>query len=185
MPVSPSHLLLTTTDRRMAKTRQLAHGAAVAWLFPSLVQVRLEGRAILYPAPIPFPDPSPTTPEQDAAALAASFPEGSAESSPQWWEAKRRDMFESLSPELRASFCRPKPGAELKDDPAEWVDELPADAAGADAKTQAALARAWDNFAVLALQPESVEVLDLGAKPHTRTQWTSATDAPRKTDLVP
>lgn len=38
---------------------------------------------------------------------------------------------------------------------------------------------------MLALQPESVEVLDLGAKPHTRTQWTSVTDAPRKTEVVP
>lgn len=44
---------------------------------------------------------------------------------------------------------------------------------------------AWENFAVLALQPESVEVLDLGSKPHKRTQWTQTHVDPKKTDLVP
>lgn len=169
----------------MAKTRQMEHGAAVAWLFPSLVQVRLEGRMILYPSPIPFPDPPSTTPEEDAKTLAESFPKDAPEADPQWWERKRKELWEGLSPELRASFCRPMPGAELKDDPNNWIEELPADSDGADEKTKEALARAWENFAVLALQPESVEVLDLGAKPHTRTQWTSATDAPRKTEVVP
>lgn len=169
----------------MAKTRQLGHGGAVAWLFPSLVQVRLEGRALLYPSPIAFPSPPSSSAEEDAAALAASFPPGAPEADPAWWERKRRELWDALSPELRASFCRPKPGAELKDDPNNWVDALPASDEGADEKMKDALKRAWENFAVLALQPERAEVLDLGASPHTRTEWTSATDAPRKTDLVP
>lgn len=108
----------------MAKTRQMEHGAAIAWLFPSLVQVRLEGRMILYPSPIPFPDPPSTTPEEDARTLAESFPKDAPEADPQWWEKKRKELWNGLSPELRASFCRPKPGAELKDDPNNWIEEL-------------------------------------------------------------
>lgn len=118
----------------MAKTRQMEHGAAIAWLFPSLVQVRLEGRMVLYPSPIPFPSPPSTTPEQDAQTLASTFPKDAPESSPEWWERKRKELWDGLSPELRASFCRPKPGAELKDDPNNWIEELVgSDVEGADA----------------------------------------------------
>lgn len=104
----------------MAKTQQFEHGAAIAWMFPSMVQVRLEGRAILYPSALP----SSTSASDDAKALAGTFPQGVPEADPQWWEDKRRDLWNALSSELRASFSRPKPGMQLQDDPENWVDEL-------------------------------------------------------------
>lgn len=170
----------------MAKTRQHEKGAAIAWLFPSMVQVRLEGRAILYPSPIPFPDPPKTTAKEDADAVAATFAKDTPEADPQWWEQKRKDLWNGLSPDLRASFSRPQPGAELKDDPDNWIDELPADDKElSDEKLKEAYKKAWENFAVLALEPEYVEVLDLGSKPHKRTLWESATKEPKKKPLNP
>ncbi|GMK59436.1 hypothetical protein CspeluHIS016_0800420 [Cutaneotrichosporon spelunceum] len=108
------------------------------------------------------------------------------ESSPSWWDAERTRLWDSLSPALRATFARPAPpGSTLTDapDPSAWVKRLEPQAQGPEeAKSHA---EAWQNFAVVALAPERVEMLELACDPHRRVCWVRDGETWVREDLVP
>lgn len=47
------------------------------------------------------------------------------------------------------------------------------------------LTEAWEHFAVVALAPERVEMLELACEPHRRTCWMHDGDSWVKEELVP
>lgn len=110
----------------------------------------------------------------------------SPESSPSWWEAERGRIWDSLSPALRATFARPAPpGTTLADAPSpeSWITRLETHAkTPEEAKS---LTFAWEHFAVVALAPERVEMLELACEPHRRACWVRDGDGWVKEELVP
>ncbi|GAA5824749.1 hypothetical protein JCM3770_007143 [Rhodotorula araucariae] len=161
--------LVITTDARSPKARQLASQPAVEiawWLAATQHQFRLVGRAHVLPSP--------------ALATSAAFPFPADQLAPYApgfsWEAERARQFRRLSPELRASFCRPVPGTPLS----QWagsLDDLPAtlpewaDKAESDEQKRQ-IDEAFKNFALVVIDCTEVDLVDLGAQPNTRTHWT-------------
>ncbi|BEI84161.1 hypothetical protein CcaverHIS002_0407650 [Cutaneotrichosporon cavernicola] len=108
------------------------------------------------------------------------------ESSPSWWEAERARIWDSLSPALRATFGRPAPpGSTLADAPDQstWITSLESNAK--DPEESKGLIEAWQNFAVVALAPQRVEMLELSCEPHRRACWVRDGEAWIKEELVP
>ncbi|BGP38628.1 hypothetical protein JCM10450v2_002578 [Rhodotorula kratochvilovae] len=164
-----SDKLVITTDARTPKARQLASQPAVEiawWLSATQHQFRLLGRAYVLPSP--------------SLPSAAAFPFPAEKLAPYTggfsWEAERQRQFRRLSPELRASFCRPTPGTKLgewggrmEDLPAtlpEWVDKAEND------EQRGQIEEAFENFALVVIDCTEVDLVDLGAQPNTRTRWT-------------
>ena len=56
--------------------------------------------------------------------------DGAEESDPNWWEEKRKQVWENeMSGHLRGSFGRPGPGtplSEVKEKPEDWIERLDA-----------------------------------------------------------
>jgi hypothetical protein len=108
------------------------------------------------------------------------------ESSRSWWEAERARIWDSLSPALRATFARPAPpGSTLADAPSPetWITRMEAHAKNPEEAK--GLIDAWEHFAVVALAPERVEMLELACEPHRRACWVRDGDAWVKEELVP
>ncbi|CAK9786108.1 hypothetical protein CC85DRAFT_283786 [Cutaneotrichosporon oleaginosum] len=108
------------------------------------------------------------------------------ESSPSWWEAERARIWDSLSPALRATFARPAPpGSTLADAPSPetWITRMEAHAKNPEEAK--GLTEAWEHFAVIALAPERVEMLELACEPHRRACWVRDGDSWVKEELVP
>ena len=121
--VTPSNLLLTTTDTRMQKPTQLAshHDVEIAWwIEPPAIQFRLQGKAYTLP-----PDKT-----EVAKALKAMGLQGD-EADGKWWENKRKEVWEKeMSGHLRGSFARPAPGTPLDQidtKPEDWPTKLDPD----------------------------------------------------------
>ncbi|WOO85931.1 uncharacterized protein LOC62_07G009417 [Vanrija pseudolonga] len=175
--VSPSGLLLSTTDTRMPKLAQIAQQPAVeaAWLFQtSLVQFRIRGDAFAV-----GPDGMPST----GAPVDADSPEAAAA----WWADERARLFQSgIGDYLRATFARPAPPGSLLADappPDTWPAAVPPEATTPEQHAALELARA--HFAVLAIVPRRVEILELRTSPHRRREWVLGSEGWVQTDLVP
>ncbi|EIW71157.1 hypothetical protein TREMEDRAFT_27724, partial [Tremella mesenterica DSM 1558] len=130
--ISPSGLLILTTDTRMQKPVHLAlnHTVEAAWwIEPSNVQFRITGQAYTFP----LPSSSPTEVSSALQGLGLkdieeSQGEEKEECTSEWWEKERIRLWEeSMSGHLRASFARPKPGKSLEqvEHPSEWPVSLP------------------------------------------------------------
>lgn len=110
----------------------------------------------------------------------------SPESSPSWWEAERARIWDSLNPALRATFARPAPpGTTLADAPASesWITRM--DTHAKTPEGAKALTFAWENFAIVVLAPERVEMLELACEPHRRACWVRDGEMWVKEELVP
>ncbi|GAA5836079.1 hypothetical protein JCM9279_002187 [Rhodotorula babjevae] len=181
-----SDKLVITTDARSPKARQLASTPTVEiawWLAATQHQFRLLGRAYVLASPSfssrtnsePFPFPSAhLAPYADFA-----------------WEDERIRQFRKMSPELRASFCRPVPGTTV----AAWggkLEDLPVtlpegvDKAENDEQKKQ-LEQALENFALVVIDCTEVDLVDLGSQPNTRTRWTfdTASNEWKEEELVP
>ncbi|CAG7853902.1 SubName: Full=Uncharacterized protein {ECO:0000313/EMBL:CCA67921.1} [Serendipita indica DSM 11827] len=178
-------ILQTTTDIRSAKTSQMRHrqnppssenkpDAEIVWWFSTPnVQFRLSCYTHLLPAA--------GHPWRDAFPIDLT---GRRENGVDW-EQVRVDAFNALSPFLRASFARPPPGSVL-DDPEEaktWPVELPQlDEQGADPRVK----EAFEHFAVVYLEVDAVDVVDLGVVPNQRSLYRRQRQGGwAKTRLVP
>jgi hypothetical protein len=96
------------------------------------------------------------------------------------------------SPYLRATFARPAiPGSSLADapDPKTWPVALHESSQGGERvsgdEDALALALAKENFVLLIIDPRRVEMLDLRASPHERTEWVRRDGEWIETALVP
>jgi pyridoxamine 5'-phosphate oxidase len=186
--VTPSGLLLTTTDVRMQKPNHLAHDPSVEiawWILDSAIQLRITGKAYIVSA-----DAATTR----KAIQAMGVQEGE-EGKNEWWQDMREQLWKDLSGHLRGSFGRPTPGTPLdqvKEKPEDWIQRLdpesvslhisivfffchPADNQD-DPKQKKDIEFAKGNFAIIAVQPTGVEVLELKPQPNRRTQWTKQSD---------
>ncbi|KAF7347307.1 Pyridox-oxase-2 domain-containing protein [Mycena venus] len=104
---NPAHpLLLATTDVRTPKTAQMIanpHVQIVWWIDGSQEQYRIAGKAHIVPAP-------GHTLHKHFLHTIKSLSEGGSFD----WEAKRIEVFKSMSPVMKASWCRPTPGSRLE-----------------------------------------------------------------------
>ncbi|ORX34005.1 pyridoxamine 5'-phosphate oxidase-domain-containing protein [Kockovaella imperatae] len=168
--ITPSNLLLTTTDTRMQKPLQLGehHQVEIAWwMEPPAVQFRLRGQAFTLPA----------DQNQVSKALKELGVQGE-EADAKWWEEKRKSIWANdMSGHLRGSFGRPPPGkplSEIKEKPEDWPERL--DAESDDPEQQKLIDNALSHFALIAFKVEWAEYLELKPSPNRRTQWTKKSD---------
>jgi pyridoxamine 5'-phosphate oxidase len=174
-------ILQTTTDIRSAKSIQIHNGspAEVLWWFPETeAQFRLQCRAFLLPA----------LSHQWRKEFPTDLAGGREGAEPEVaWEAKRVECFNSLSSFLRASFARPSPGSELGDHPEKaknWPKELPKLGEGSKEEREKVQA-AFENFAVLYLEVEEVDLVDLGVIPNEHHRYVFRDEKWFKSTLVP
>jgi len=171
-------ILETTTDIRSSKCRQFIQNrsaAEVLWWFPeSESQFRLQCRPFVLPAlSHEWRREFPT--DLTGEAL------GELD-----WEAARVESFNRLSPSLRASFARPAPGSELveREKARDWPKEL--SKLGQESEEEKEMVRwAFENFAVLYLEVEEVDFVDLGVLPNERCRYVFQAGEWLKSVLVP
>jgi pyridoxamine 5'-phosphate oxidase len=103
------------------------------------------------------------------------------------WEAERINCFNGLSSFLRASFARPAPGSELSDPELakKWPNELPKIGEEENEKQKELVQQAFQNFAVLYLEVDEVDFVDLGVVPNERHLFRREANDWVKTMLVP
>ncbi|KAK0542761.1 tRNA-dihydrouridine synthase 2 [Tilletia horrida] len=179
--------LLTTSDIRAPKVNQLVQSggwAELAWWHDTAqLQFRIFGQLHVLPRP-----GHPLAEQFPRQRLAPSRQGGDNGSEPFDWEEERLRVFHKMSPGLLASFARPTPGSKhpnadrlgegeggpgeddkpAKDDlQSPWPQELPQPTkldGGKDDLTQEQqklLQESQSNFALLVLEPHSVDVVDL------------------------
>ena len=167
-PASP--LLITSTDVRSPKIQQIAHADTVElvwWIDATSDQFRISGPARIFAAPgyvSPISEPLRAAP--DCAGIEASDID---------WEAKRRELFDAVSQQMRATWCRPPPGSPLQGGYKgmnDWPVEVPKPS---EAKTEGEkeLAElALNNYALIVIEPMYIDWVQMALKPNRRTFFT-------------
>ncbi|KAI9067180.1 hypothetical protein FKP32DRAFT_1564218, partial [Trametes sanguinea] len=93
------------------------------------------------------------------------------------WEAQRRELFAKMSPGMRASWCVPgAPGSVLEsyEEQKAWPRKVPQDPeTEEDRKNEET---ALKNFALMLIEPVSVDWVELGVQPNRRTVFTRRED---------
>jgi len=188
-------LLLTTTDIRTPKTKQIAQNARVeiAWWIPGTQeQFRIAGKAYVYPSHEFSKDTAvaPEVTESDigegektlmevaAQKLAWDFPARELGGESFDWEAKRVEVFEEMSGHMKASWARPIPGTPLPGGYSAakaWPETLPklseVKAGEAGSETKGQVEYALKNFALVVIDPLEVDYVELGTVPNQRTKF--------------
>lgn len=195
-PVTPSGLLLTTTDTRMQKPNHLAHDPTVElawWIEDPAIQFRITGKAYTIPT-----DPSEVQGVLDKIGLDGE------DAKAEFWEDKRKDLWKNLSGHLRGSFGRPPPGKkldEIEEKPEDWISRLDVESVSRacimtywvhkaskmpgrgehrswqdDPKQKKDIEWAQSHFALIAIKPENAEMLELKPAPNVRTQYNKQSD---------
>ncbi|WWC86778.1 uncharacterized protein L201_001657 [Kwoniella dendrophila CBS 6074] len=169
--ITPSSLLLTTTDTRMSKPVHLKHDPTVEiawWIESTNVQFRITGKAVT----IPSSTSSNSTENSDTLdAIRLLGVEGLEEGTKEYWENKRKELWKGVSGHLRAGFGRPTPGKQLDqvESSDNWPETIPAESDKPE--EQKTIESAYSHFAIIAIAPEQVEYLELKPIPNRRTQW--------------
>lgn len=176
-PEQTGNAMMFCTDIRSPKIRQLVdrtedcqsgRSASVCWWFAeSGEQYRI--RALTYVVPPPslqseFPKFMPAGKKLNPQNL------GSIEFD---WECERKRIFEKVSPGLQASFLRSIPGEKLEHVP---DDQQPKSYWPTEINTDEEKSMALDRFALVVLDPISVDFLKLKDEPNERIQWTKLDD---------
>ncbi|EFP86483.1 uncharacterized protein PGTG_12439 [Puccinia graminis f. sp. tritici CRL 75-36-700-3] len=190
--------LLVCTDVRSPKVGQLLHTsrasgepssgvlpsqsgplASICWWFsPTGEQYRIQARAYVISAESERGRVAGLTAEQ-ARRLG---PRGGADFQ---WEAERLRVYEKLSSELKASFVGENaPGSRLVADASEKpTADLEKQLEMGDQELRAA---ALKHFALIVLEPVSVDLVQLKTKPHHRFSWKKTPSGDwEETELVP
>ncbi|KAJ7579752.1 hypothetical protein C8J56DRAFT_963534 [Mycena floridula] len=185
-------LVLTTTDSRTPKTSQIIAHPAVElawWIEGTEEQYRISGNATLIPEP-------KNSLHQNFLHLTRAVSPGSGMEALKKdgidWEAKRLEVFRSMSPYMKASWCRPVPGSPLvggQDEAKKWpvrVDEPGDGDSEADRENRKNWDFAFGNFSLLVIDPHEVDYVELAVKPNRRTRF-SRTEAGQweEQELVP
>jgi len=166
-------LLLTTTDIRTPKISQIIQNPNVEvawWIDGTQEQYRIAGLAHIVSAPDhTLHSNFANTVSTGSPALAALQREGFD------WEAKRKDVFNSMNGSMKATWCRPPPGSRLHggaEEAAKWPETLPklGEAEGEDEENN--LKMAFRNFALVVIHPMEVDYVELGKMPNQRTRFT-------------
>ncbi|KAJ7292692.1 pyridoxamine 5'-phosphate oxidase-domain-containing protein [Mycena rebaudengoi] len=177
----PSHpLLVLTTDVRTPKTAQMIanpHVQVVWWFDSTQEQYRIAGRAHIIPAPGHALHKHFIHSVQ-ALSHGAAFD----------WEAKRQEVFRSMTAERKASWCRPVPGSRLEggqEEAKKWPVEFEEPKEG-DEEGKRNWETALSNFALIVIEPTDVDYVELGPVPNQRTRfWMTAKGEWTEEELVP
>ncbi|KAJ7292673.1 pyridoxamine 5'-phosphate oxidase-domain-containing protein [Mycena rebaudengoi] len=177
----PSHpLLVLTADVRTPKMAQMIanpHVQVVWWFDGTQEQYRIAGRAHIIPAPGHALHKHFIHSVQ-ALSHGAAFD----------WEAKRLEIFRSMSPNSKASWCRPVPGSRLKggqDEAKKWPVEIEEPKEG-DEEGKRNWETALSNFALIIIEPTGVDYVELSPVPNLRTRfWMTAKEEWTEEQLVP
>jgi len=161
-------LLLTSTDIRTPKTSQILSNPnieVVWWIEGTEEQYRLAGQAHIVSAP-GHTLHSHFANAVSSPALAALQRESFD------WEVKRRDVFDSMNGRMKASWCRPPPGSRLDDGVnLTWPESLPELGKAKDEEEEKNLKMALENFALVVIDPNEVDYVELGKMPNERTKF--------------
>lgn len=185
-------LLLTSTDARTPKVRQLAQNARVeiAWWIPGIQeQFRIAGRAYVLPSP-EFGTDTVVPPVGEVLAgekaqmelgvrkLEGDFPGAELGGEGFDWEGKRVEVFDTMSGHMKASWVRPVPGTPLPGGYAaakEWPESLPklseVEEGDGGEESKRLLKDALKNFALVVIDPMEVDYVELGVMPNQRTNF--------------
>ncbi|KAI0352289.1 hypothetical protein OH77DRAFT_1428836 [Trametes cingulata] len=164
-------LLVTSTDARTPKVEQLRANQRVEiawWMEGSQDQFRLTGFARTFPSPSASGDISHPTPIPEGAVALKTL-----ESQGFDWEAKRRELFNKMSPGMRASWCVPQPpGSAIGsyEEQKEWPRQVPSEPESEEDKKNAEIA--LSRFALMLIEPFQVDWVELGIQPNRRTVFT-------------
>ncbi|KAH8094647.1 pyridoxamine 5'-phosphate oxidase-domain-containing protein [Cristinia sonorae] len=167
-------ILLTTTDIRTPKVTQMLSNTTVEvawWLEGSQDQFRFSGRAAVISHPEhPF-HVMRNIPQGSALAKLSESGEIGGEHGKLDWEKKRREVFDTMSAHMRASWCRPPPGTVLSsyDDAKTWAATVPKIGEAETEEDKANQAEALQNFALVLIEPLQVDWVQLGVIPNRRT----------------
>lgn len=182
-------LLLTTTDIRTPKVSQLAHGSRVeiAWWLPGAQeQFRISGNAYILPSKQfvddtetlqggtgPLPEPETRRIVATARELHEAFSKAVLVQGGFDWEAKRMEVFESMSGHMRATWVRPVPGTSMEkyEDANAWPETVPK-LSEANEQNKPLVIEATGNFALVVIDPSVVDHVELGVLPNQRTMYT-------------
>jgi len=167
-PGSPAvPLIVVTTDIRSTKVAELPpnaqlkpNGEAAWYISETVEQYRVSGIVHILPHP--------------KHHLAESFPAARLAKGGKGldWEEYRRRIFNVEMPAfMRASFCRPPPGSPMKsyDEGKKWVKELPSEYEAENEEEKKLVDEALSNFALVVLEPLSVDYVEMGITPNQRT----------------
>ena len=157
-------ILLTTTDIRTPKVEQILADDTVQinwWIEASMDQFRLTGKVSL------VPEPSNKVFHSGGSIAFERLSAGGFD-----WEAKRIQVFDSLSGHMRACWCRPPPGSPMKggyDEAKKWPETIPTTSGAANEKEKELVEQALGNFALVLIEPTYVDWVQLGIVPNRRT----------------
>lgn len=162
-------LLVTSTDARTPKVAQAHANQRVElawWMEGSQDQFRLIGLTHIFPSPSSGA-PSKPTPIPPEAIAFKTLGEQRFD-----WDAKRREVFEKMSPGMRASWCVPHtPGTPIDsyEEQKGWVKAVPTlDEAECEEDRKNA-ETALGNFALMLIEPIEVDWVALGVHRNKRT----------------
>ncbi|KAL0952002.1 hypothetical protein HGRIS_008653 [Hohenbuehelia grisea] len=188
-------LIVSTTDIRTPKVNQILTDSAVElafWAPDAKEQFRIRGTAAI----VPSPETEPALYAKCLDAIAGAH--GSTRVYEEFkkekfdWEKKRVEVFESLSPGMKASWCRPQiPGAPLvggQEEAKKWpktvekpdsehpaVQRLRLTLSSLRSITDPTAQEHWNtalrNFALLLIDPHDVDYVELGVIPNRRTRF--------------
>ncbi|KAJ8084981.1 hypothetical protein AAF712_004559 [Marasmius tenuissimus] len=181
-------LILTSTDVRTPKVKQIVanpHVELAWWIEGKQEQFRIAGLGCIVPAP-----GNPLFKDFERVVKNAEPSSGLRKlvgdaGTDFEWEAKRKEVFATMSAHMKASWCRPVPGSPLtggEEEAKKWpvrVDE-PGKEKGEDGKEvseedKAKNKKNWEtalsNFALVIVDPTEVDYVELGVIPNKRTNF--------------
>ena len=159
-------MLLTTTDIRTPKVGQILANDTVQvnwWIESSSDQFCLTGKVSLVP--------------NASFGGSLAFERLSARGFD--WDAKRVRVFDSLGSHMRACWCRPPPGSPLKggyEEAKKWPESVPATTGVTNEEERKLVDEALGNFALILIEPNYVDWVQLGIVPNRRTFFTREDD---------
>jgi len=187
-------LLVTTTDIRTPKVAQITsnpHVELAWWIDGTKEQYRISGVAHI----VPEPNNSVYTQflhatQSSSLATANASPESAIALLGKErfdWQAKRLEVFKTMSGHMRASWCRPIPGSPLPgglEEAKKWPETVTAPSDEDSAEEKARKQKLWDlaytNFALLVIDPVEVDYVTMEVVPNRR--WRNTKNANGKWD---
>ena len=148
------------------------------WMEGSQEQFRVNGRAYIIPPPShPFHTMQSFPPGSSLEKLTQRGADDSNYTTSEGgydWEKKRREVFNAMSPGMKASWATPPPGTVLKsyDEADSWPSTLPRLEEADNDEDRKTLEYALGNFALVLIDPLEVDWVQLGIKPNRRTKFT-------------
>ncbi|KAG7451814.1 uncharacterized protein BT62DRAFT_925995 [Guyanagaster necrorhizus] len=182
-------MLLFTTDSRTPKTSQIIsnpHVQLAWWIEGTKEQYRVAGLATIIPAPTNDLYKHFLHSTHANGTMAMLYKESFD------WEAKRQEVYRSMSPYMKASWCRPTPGTPLvggEEEAKKWpvkLEEPNADGEWSSEENKHLWETALSHFALLVVDPTDVDYVELGPVPNRRTKfWKDDKDSWNDEALVP